>query len=218
VTTLRALLYADSRAFVNQVHELRRSPGRAILWLVFALLIGAFIVVRIERAARGGARPGHLLPDELPTDLIVCGAIAFFGWMVTAGERFAGLFAHPAEARFIIGSPASPFIATVYVQARQMAFGSARQAYGLLYVTLVYLPASLAAATVLGDIVLVLIAFTLIAAIPLARQLLPARLVPFARILGPLAFIPAAFPLARDLAAVFGARTPAGRVLLRLPA
>ena len=58
MTTLRALLYADGRAFVNQVRELRRSPARAILWLVFALLIGAFVVMRVERAAGGAARPG----------------------------------------------------------------------------------------------------------------------------------------------------------------
>ena len=218
MTTLRALLYADGRAFVNQVRELRRSPARAILWLVFALLIGAFVVMRVERAAGGAARPGHLLPEQIPSDLIVCGAIAFFGWMVTAGGRFAGLFANPAEARFIIGSPASPFVATVYVQARQMAFGSARQAYGLLYITLLYLPASLPAATVIADIVLVLIAFLLIAAIPLARQLLPARLVPFAQTLGPIVFILATLPALRDIAAAFGPATPAGRVLLRLPA
>ena len=55
MTTLGALFYADVRSFVNQLREIRRSPGRAILWAGFVLLVLALIVLRILNASRRGA-------------------------------------------------------------------------------------------------------------------------------------------------------------------
>jgi hypothetical protein len=172
VTTLRALFYADVRSFVNQLREIRRSPARALLWLVFGVLIAAMISLRVMRASRGAVTiAGHDVGD-FRTDAIACFSLLLLGIVVAAGNRYAGLFAHPAEARFIIGSPATPFIATLYVQARQILAGSARQAFGLLYAALIYLPEALPAAALVRDIVLILVAFIAIAAVPLARQLL----------------------------------------------
>lgn len=218
MTTLRALLYADARSFVNQLREIRRSPARAVLWLFFGILIAAMIVLRVMRASRGPATPaGHDVGD-FRTDAIVCGILLLLGVVIATGNRYAGLFAHPAEARFIIGSPATPFVATLYVQARQILLGSVRQAFGLLYAALIYLPEALPAVALVRDIVLILVAFMLIAAVPLARQLLARPFVPLAIAAGTIAICVAPLPLIRDAVTTFAPATPVGNILARLPA
>jgi hypothetical protein len=218
VTTLGALFYADARSFVNQLRDIRNSAARAVLWFVFALSIASVIALRVINASHRSGYRGRIAAGELATDAIVCGALMLFGAALAVGNRYAGLFANPAEARFIIGSPATPFIATLYVQVRQIVRGSARQALGLLYVAFVYLPPSLGAGTLARDVVLIVAAFVLIASVPLARQLLAARFVPLAVAGGWLCIVLAPLPPLRDAAARFAGTLPAAAVLLRLPA
>ena len=177
MTTLGALFYADARSFVNQLREIRRAPGRALFWLVFALVVVAMIVFRAVRATHAaGFTRGF--GNGFVVDMLACIGVLAFGLVLAAGDRYAGLFAHPAEARFIIDSPATPFIATIYVQARQIARGGARQAIGLFYFAVVYLPATLPPASLIRDLILLAGVAGLIAAVPLARQLLARRFVP----------------------------------------
>jgi hypothetical protein len=218
VTTLRALLYADTRSFVNQLREIRRSPGRALLWVFFSLVIAGMIVMRVIRGTHGVATlRGHNISD-IRTDAVACGCLLILGIVISVGNRYAGLFAHPAEARFIIASPATPFIATLYVQMRQILIGSARQAFGLLYAALIYLPETLPAGELVRDIVLILVAFMLITATPLARQLLPPRLVPLSVTAGAILFCAAPLPVLRDAVLAFTPNSPAGSVFARFPA
>ena len=217
MSTLRALCYADVRSFVNQLREIRRSPGRAVLWLLFGIAIAAMIALRVIRGAHGPTTlAGHDV-SYFRTDAIACGSMLLLGVVIATGNRYAGLFAHPAEARFIIGSPATPFVATLYVQARQILIGSARQAFGLLYAALIYLPEALPTSALVRDIVLILVAFILIGAVPLARQLLPQRFVPFAIGAGAIVICAAPLPLIRDAVLTFAPATPAGSLLARLP-
>ncbi len=156
MTTLRALFYADVRSFVNQLREIRQSPARALIWLLFAALVAALIGLRIFNAAHANGinNHGRSIGNRSVLDTIVSIIIVAFGVVLAFGDRYAGLFAHPAEARFIIDSPAEPFVATLYVQTRQIVRGGARQAIGLLYIAVVYLPSALPAAALVRDLVL----------------------------------------------------------------
>jgi hypothetical protein len=217
VTTLRALLYADVRSFVNQFREIRRSPTRAIMWTFFALIVAGFVVLRIVRATRRQGLPVNIFPVVDSTDVIVCGGIMIFGVTLALGSRFAGLFAHPAEARFIIDSPAKPFVATLYVQTREVVRSGGRQGLGLLYAALFYLPEHLGAGELVRDLVLLVVAFMAIGATPLARQLLAKPAVPFAIAAGWIGIAVAALALAHDAAVAFQPPGPLGVAALALP-
>jgi hypothetical protein len=216
--TLAALLYADARSTVNQCKAIRRSPGRAIMWGLFVLFIVAGIAVRVLRAADREHMRIEMLSPQLSTDAIVCFALAALGLAVAAGSKLAGLFAHPAEARFIIGSPATPFIATLYVQTRDIIVTSARRGIALLYAALIYLPDGLSVGGFLRDVVLIVLGFTAVAAVPLARQLLAKRLVPFAIALGWLLIVAGLAPVARDIATAVELPLPFGLIVHALPA
>ncbi len=219
MTTLSALFYADVRSFVNQLREIRRSPARALVWLLFAGLVGALIVLRIFNAVHGGSIRERLVGSRAVLDVIASMTIAALGIVLATGDRYAGLFAHPAEARFIIDSPAEPFIATLYVQTRQIVRGGARQTIGLLYFALVYLPATLPASALVRDLVLLCVALAFIAAVPLARQLLPPRLIPVAGVAGVACIITALLVLARvGTQTVFATLPGASALASRLPA
>jgi hypothetical protein len=217
VTTLRALLYADVRSFVNQLHEIRRSPTRAVMWTFFALIVAGFIVLRVVRAARRQGLPVNIFPVVDSTDVIVCGGILIFGVTLAFGSRFAGLFAHPAEARFIIDSPAKPFVATLYVQAREVVRSGGRQGLGLLYAALFYLPEHLGAGELVRDLILLVVAFMAIGATPLARQLLAKAAIPFAVAVGWILIAGAALPLAHDAAIAFQPQGTLAIAALALP-
>ena len=217
MTTLRALLYADARSTINQLKAIRSSPGRAIMWAMFALLIGAGIIVRILRAAQHKTLPIDTFSPQTSTDAIACFIIAGFGVTLAFGSKFAGLFAHPAEARIIIGSPATPFIATLYVQTRDIIVNSARRGIALLYGALIYLPDRLSPGAFARDLAIVVAAFTTIAAVPLARQLLAKRYAGVAVAAGS-AFIAAGVIAGlRDLAEALQPAPPLGTLLLAIP-
>jgi hypothetical protein len=213
MTTLGALFYADARSFVNQLREIRRAPGRALLWLFFAIVVVGMIVLRTIRASHGAGLPSRAIGNAFIVDMLACGGILAFGIVLAAGDRYAGLFAHPAEARFIIDSPATPFLATLYVQARQIVRGGARQAIGLLYLAVVYLPATLPAANLVRDLVLIGVAASLLAAVPLARQLLPRPLVPLAIGAGIACILAALVPPLRYAGIEFSGALPRAGVL-----
>jgi hypothetical protein len=217
MTTLHALLYADARSTINQLKAIRKSPGRAIMWTMFALLIAAGIVIRILRAAQHKRLPIDSFSPQTSTDAIACFIIAGFGVTLAFGSKFAGLFAHPAEARFIIGSPATPFIATLYVQTRDIIVNSARRGIALLYGALIYLPDGLSAAAFARDLAIVVAAFTTIAAVPLARQLLAKRYVGLAVAAGLLCIAAGVIAGLRDLAQALQPAPPLGPLLLAIP-
>jgi hypothetical protein len=217
VNTLRALLYADTRSTINQLTSIRKSPWRAIVWTLFALLVCAGIITRIVRAAYHQPVPFEMLSPPAVADAIVCFIAIGLGCTLAIGSRMAGLFAHPAEARFIIGSPATPFIATLYVQTRDIFVSSARRGLALLYAALVYLPGGLSAGAFSRNLIIIVLAFTAVAAVPLARQLLNERYVIVAQVAGFTLAALGAVPLLRDVAMAVQPAPPLGPVLLALP-
>jgi hypothetical protein len=218
VTTLRALLYADLRSSINQIKSIRRSPGRALMWLVFVLVIAAGIALRIARAVSPHRHLYGFLPARTTVDVIAGLTIVGIGSTLTHGSRMAGLFAHPAEARFIIGSPATPFIATLYVQLRDILIGGARRGLAVIYGALVYLPDGLRPGGFVRDLILVLLGFSAVAALPLARQLLAKPFVPLAVAVGWTVVAFGAVPLVRVLARALDLAPPADRLANLLPA
>jgi Putative ABC exporter len=217
VTTLRALLYADVRGAINQMKVIRRSPARALMWLLFVLVIAGGIATRIVRTMLPHRNSYHMFSPRLSVDVIACFTIFGIGLTLAYGSRMAGLFAHPAEARFIIGSPATPFIATLYVQLRDIFVNGARRGLALIYGALIYLPDRLGPGGFVRDLVLILMAFALIAALPLARQLMPPRYNPLAIAAGCAIAVLGALPLLRDLAFAVPLPAPADRITGVLP-
>ena len=218
MTTLRALLYADVRSTINQLKAIRRSPARAIMWTLFALLVSAGFILRVIRAAQHERLPIETFSEQTSTDAIACFIIAGFGAALAFGSKFAGLFAHPAEARFIIGSPARPFIATLYVQTRDILVNGARRGIALLYGALIYLPDKLSPGAFARDFAIVVAAFTAIAALPLARQLLGKRYIGVAVTAGSLCIAAGATAGLRDLGAALQPGPPLGPLLHAIPA
>jgi hypothetical protein len=212
VTTLRALLYADVHAAINQIKGIRRSPGRALIWLLFVIMIVAGIAVRVVRALLPHGSSYQAMGPRFSVDVIACFTIMGLGLTLAFGSRMAGLFAHPAEARFIIGSPATPFIATLYVQLRDIIVNGARRGLALIYGALIYLPDGLGPGVFTRDLVLILTAFAAIAALPLARQLMPRRYSPLAIIIGCAIMILGVLPLLHDL--VYALQLPAPASLI----
>lgn len=215
--TLGALLYADARSTVNQLKAIRHSPARAIMWTVFTAFIIAGISLRVIRAAQHRRLPIDTFAPQTSSDAIVCFIIIALGLIVAFGSKMAGLFAHPAEARFIVGSPATPFVATLYIQMRDIIVTSARRGIALVYAALIYLPDSLPPSTFARDLVIVVGAFTMVAAVPLARQLLAKPFVPIAVAIGWALVIAGAAAGVRDVAVALDPAPPLGTALLALP-
>ena len=212
---IRALLYADARSIVNQLHEIRRHPGRALLWGLWILMLGGFIALRLIAPHRHGApaSPGALAQ----TDLIVSAAVGYLGIMLFSGKTMTGLFAHIAEARFIIGAPVSPVIATLYIQFREILRRGSRVVLTSAYLILVYLPRTVPAPAIARDLLYVIGGFIALAAVPLPRRLLHGAAATIAAGFGVLCILLAIAPLARDAAVLFPLPHGVMSVLLRLP-
>ena len=75
MTTLGALFYADVRSLVNELHAIRRAPGRSIAWVLFALLFAAGIGLRIHSASLRARYGLHSAVNVGMLDLAACTAI-----------------------------------------------------------------------------------------------------------------------------------------------
>lgn len=216
MNTIRALLYADARSIVNQMHEIRRRPARAVLWALWIIVLGAFIVFRMVApfGRRGGTIPFSAVAQ---TDLIVCGGLVWLGLTLISGKMMTGLFAHVAEARFIIGSPASPIVATLYIQFREILRRGARLILTSGYLILVYLPRSVAAPAIARDLLYILAGMIALASVPLPRRLVRGWALTGAIALGYACIAAAIVPIARDAAVLFPLPPRVTTLLTRLP-
>jgi hypothetical protein len=165
VRDLAALGYADLCNLRNSVRAIRRSPGRAIPWVFFALGVPGLFFLRMRFFHHAGA-----LPNMLRLDTIVLAPVITFSVLLLANLR-VGLFAGRAEARFVSLSPLPRATTIAYLQLRTISFDAIRLAISTLYLLFVFLPPSVGGAQFLRDLILgpvVLIAF--------ASFLLPRRL------------------------------------------
>ena len=137
VSELADLSYADRRALINLLRTLRRRPGRALMWMLYAVAITVFAVLRTGPWTR---RPGGMAaPFALEIrDVWVCGlAIAFGIVLATGTARWLGIFSSRAEALLLMGADAAPVTVAAYLQLRAvgtaLAQGLARFAYLIVF-------------------------------------------------------------------------------------
>src|SRR5476649_2404668 len=125
--SLRALAYADWRAFINGFRALRKSRGRMFTWGLFTLFMLLFIGTRVyfHTPMQSG--------DVVQTDYIVSAFLAYFFLSIVTGIGTIGLFRSRAEARFIIGSPVPPLFAVPYLQVRDALVQSWNTLFRLAY-------------------------------------------------------------------------------------
>jgi hypothetical protein len=211
---LGALVYADARTIVNAFHDIRRNAVRSTLWISGALLFLLWLVLR-SNAARH-PRPG--IGALVQCDLVAAIAIVTFGVFLAHGSRFVGLFAHRAEAQWIIRSPVSPFAATVYLQLRELIRRSPRLAITFGYLAIVYLPNVVAPAGLWRDFIFFALALLAIGAVPLPRRLARGPIAFACRAAGYACIAFAVVALVHDATLAFGFRGSLAEMARALPA
>lgn len=205
MNNLRALMYADVRTLINNIRQIRRSPVRAIFWLLWIVFIGGFIVIRF-------AGPHMMTPGPAPLIDLVRGDwyVAIFaitlGIVIAAGGSFVGLFANAAEARWIIGSPVPPALAVVYIQLRETIKRGLRQLIGFVYFFFIFLPRAISPGAIIRDALFAVLAAIAIGAIPLPRRLATRTWGNLAIAVGIIVGVVGALPALRDL--TFGSSDP----------
>ncbi len=129
MSALQPLFYLELRQLRNTTVNLVKKPGRAIFWSVWlALIIGPQFFT--GRSYRGGLT--HLA-EPLAT-MIALGALTLLFFTLLHGTRAPFLaFTSKADAHFLIGSPISPRVVGVWLQARRIVLDMAR---GLFFIVL----------------------------------------------------------------------------------
>lgn len=125
MSDLVTLLWLDEHMFVNRLRETLRHPARALLWAAFlAWLTFAFVLRSMN------VRSTHPAGGEVPLALAALASSAVLAWygyqIIQAATRPPGLFAYPADARFIFGSAMSHVVVLFYMQARTAVIGGLR--------------------------------------------------------------------------------------------
>ena len=165
-----ALSYADRRAFVNTLRELRKRPWRALIWGFWIAIVGLFAWLRTA-----GPRPRHQAPEFWQIalqDLWVCGFVAAFGLVLAlGGGRMAGFFASRAEALLLVRAPLAPPLVTAYLQARTVATTLARTFARFAYVVLVAIPTHVTPLGLVRELALPAAATVAITSVVLPRAL-----------------------------------------------
>ncbi len=215
MTDLRALSYADRRALVNGLVELRRRPWRALVWAFWLLLIAGFAWLRTRPSAVG--RPPSLGAIAI-ADVWVCGFVVAFGVLLAAGGgRLAGFFGSRAEALLLVRAPLAPPLVATYLQARAVASLLARTFARFAYIVLIALPTHVTPLGLLRELGLVAAATVALASVILPRALARGTARALYVIAGCALVLGALVPLLRD--ALLGlVPTPAALALAaRLP-
>jgi hypothetical protein len=164
---LRALAYADWRAFLNGLRELRKSRARMFSWGMFGLFILLFIGSRVYFHTTMQSS------DIVQTDYIVSGFLTFFFLSIVTGIGTIGLFRSRAEARFIIGSPVPPLLAVPYLQLRDALVQSWNVLFRLAYFFFIFAPRSLNGGQAVMSLLLALAGMTALTTVVLPRRLAP---------------------------------------------
>ncbi len=133
------LSYGDRRALINTLRTLRRRPGRAVMWALYALAIATFAVLKTGPWTR---RSGGVPPFAFELwDLWVCGlAIAFGVVLATGTARWLGVFTSRAEALLLMRAAAAPVTVAAYLQARAVSTALAQGLARFAYLIVIGLP------------------------------------------------------------------------------
>lgn len=211
MSDVAALAYADWRGLVNQIRTIRHSPGRLVIWLIFAAVIGFFAVSRFVRHTHRETSllaPGLLDSSTIGADVLMCGmiAVALIGIAVGNGSR--GLFRTRAEAQFVIGSPVPARVAVVYLLARDSIFQTGRTLLSTAYLLFILTPRELGNWQLGADIALIAAILIATFAIGVPRQLLHGSASFGMRAIALLGIVAIALPVIRDGLGTFPAYVP----------
>ena len=181
---LADLSYGDRRTFFNTLRTLRRRPGRAVMWTLYAVAIAGFAALKMGPWNRHPtAHHGDVVITALPgvaappfaaefADFWVCGlAIAFGVVLATGTARWLGVFSSRAEALLLIRAEADPVMVAAYLELRAvftaLAQGIARFAYLIVF----GLPAGSTALAIVAQLIFFAAAGAAIASVALPRGL-----------------------------------------------
>ncbi len=210
MSALSAISYGDRHALVNGLRELRRRPGRAVMWLCYLVALIGFAVLKTHSPR---SRFAHPLWAGALNDLIVCGlAIAFGVVLATGTERWLGFFSSRAEALLLTRGTPSPVLVAAYLQVRAILRTLVGALSRLAYLFILGLPAGTTAHALLLQLAFFGAAAAAIASVALPRALArgTARVAMIA--LGSAIAVVAALPLIADGLRLFH---PAGSHVLR---
>src|SRR6266487_5912246 len=117
-----ALLYLDSRLFLNRLRKILRSPRRLLPWLMVLGWFGIARVVRFAASERSGRRLAGSLSLLTVLAPFVPGAyLVLLGiGLARAGTRAPATFRSAADARFLIGSQLPPRLVVGWLQLRRV--------------------------------------------------------------------------------------------------
>lgn len=140
MNALVALWYGDRRALINTLYTLRRRPGRAVMWALYAVAIVVFAVFKTGPwTRRHGVLPSPFAPEI--SDLWVCGLTIAFGVVLATGTaRWLGVFSSRAEALLLMRADAAPIAVAAYLQLRAVANALAQGLARFAYVIVIGLP------------------------------------------------------------------------------
>jgi hypothetical protein len=136
VSTFLTLSYADRRGLINTLRTLRKHPGRAVMWGVYALAILGFAFTKTLQPGNRAATPSPFM--FAVTDFWVCGLVVAFGVVLATGSaRWLGVFTSRAEALVLTRAHVRPVAVAAYLQVRAvisaLAQGTVRFAYLVLF-------------------------------------------------------------------------------------
>lgn len=203
------LSYADRRTLVNGLRELRRHPGRGVVWLLFLIAFAGLAVAKTmpRRVPPGTANP---LGTVAVNDLVVCGLAAMFGIVLATGtERWLGFFSSRAEALLLMRAPESPVVVAAYLQVRTILSTLAGSLSRLAYLFVLAIPSGTTLSALLMQFAFFGAAAAAIASVALPRALARGVVRAASIVLGCAIVLVAALPLAADGLRAFG---PAGLV------
>ncbi|HET7812799.1 MAG TPA: putative ABC exporter domain-containing protein [Candidatus Baltobacteraceae bacterium] len=130
---LNALLFLEWRQAVHRLRSILSSPGRAIFYL---LVVAYFIAMAVLRGSRYHAQTAIAEPFAsaiLFAFITLVGVLAY-----GAASGVAGVFASPADARFLAGSQIDDRLVVFWLQLRRSVSALVRTTLSmLLYVALV---------------------------------------------------------------------------------
>jgi hypothetical protein len=170
VNAILSLAYADGRVAVNTLRALRRHPGRALMWALYALAVLGFAFFKTSTPYRAARAPSSMA--LVFADFWVCGIAVAFGVLLATGtSRSVGVFTSRAEALLITRAASPPLVVVTYLQLRLVITALARGFTRFAYIIVVAIPSATSPHALLADIAFFGAAGAAIASVALPRAL-----------------------------------------------
>jgi hypothetical protein len=199
VNVLAALSYGDRRVLINTLRELRKHPGRLVLWSLYALGIVGIVFAKVLTPASTAAPP-----DDWRVaiwDFWACGFVVAFGVVLASGtSRTLGVFSSRTEALLLTRAAAPPLAVAAYLQMRAVLTTLAQGIGRFAYLILFGIPAATTWHALAAQVVFFAAGGAAVASIALPRALARGASRIVAMIAGTAIAIVAALPILADTA------------------